>query len=55
MKAKRRRAGGRVEPHFPVASSTECTGLVAALPETPAEWEALEDLERIHPPAQDDA
>ena len=28
----------------PVASSTECTGLIPALPETDAELEAYEDM-----------
>jgi len=48
MKAKRRRAQGLAEEKQTVASATECTGLMPALPENEAQDEAEATLYGIH-------
>ena len=48
MKARRRRAQGSAEETQTVASATECTGLMPALPENEAQDEAEASLYGVH-------
>ena len=53
MKSDRRRAKGAAEATQAVASATECTGLMPALPEDEAQDAAEAELYGIHDAAHD--